>query len=332
MGALKKTYNINQCALYKIGSKKRLASILNVSVEYLLKLAQNPSYRVFALPESVCQFTGKVTKERWVQEPSEKLRKVHERIQALLMRVTPPSYAHAAVKGRSYRTNAVAHVSGAWVATFDITKFYPSTPEGKVFEFFSKRLCCSPDVAGLITSLVCYKSGGENARAGLPTGSPLSPILSVYANIGLFDALESLAKKFGLTFTCYVDDVTFSGSALPPRLAKIVSLMMLRHGHRMSESKTRVFGPNQAKHITGIVVKSGNIYVPFSRFRKARRIQIAIQSESEFDKKIELSRKLAGLLGEAAFLDKRYAGWAKSSYQILATQPKVSTTPAVVAV
>lgn len=320
MGAPKSTYHINQCALYKIGSKKRLAAILNVGLDHLLSLEQKPLYRVFPLPESICPFTGKVTKERWVQEPAAKLRAVHERIQKLLMRVTPPTYAHAAVKGRSYRTNAAAHAQGEWVATFDITKFYPSTPESKVFDFFSRKLLCADDVAGLITKIVCHKPAGENSRYSLPTGSPLSPILSIYANLQLFDALDALAKKWRLTFTCYVDDITFSGNALPPGLEKIVHSIIRKHGHAMAAKKTRIFSPEQAKHITGVVIKAGKISVPFSRFKKARRIQLAINSATDAEEKLVLNRKLAGLLGEAAFLDKRYESWAQASFQAVATQ------------
>lgn len=317
MAARRPTYELNQCALYKVGSKSRLAELLNTSVKQLLELEASPKYRVFPLEETVCPFTGKITKERWVQEPHGPQRTVHERIQTLLMRVTPPSYAHAAVKGRSYRTNAMAHISGDCVATFDITKFYPSTPEKSVFDFFAKRMGCAPDIAGLLTNLTCYKPPGEGGRTGLPTGSPVSPILSVYANQPMFDALSQLASKFGLVFTCYVDDLTFSGPNVPVGLARMIKSIVERHGHKMSEGKTRFYARGEPKHVTGVVLKDGRLQVPFGRFLKARRIQMAINAEKDPAQKLVLSRKLAGLLGEAAFLDPRFTAWAQSSYSKL---------------
>ena len=73
-------YHINQCALYKVGSKAKLAQILGISVASLLAIVKKPRYREFLLPEEVCPFTGKITKERWVQEPLGELRAIHERL------------------------------------------------------------------------------------------------------------------------------------------------------------------------------------------------------------------------------------------------------------
>lgn len=314
----KALYDISQCALYKVGSKKRLASVLNTSAEVLLSLANNPRYRVFPILEQTCPFTGKVTKERWVQEPIGPLRAIHERLQSLLTRVIPPDYAHAAVKGRSYRSNAESHLNGIVVATFDIKKFYPSTAESSVYKFFFKKLKCAPDVAGILTNLVCYKHNSDTGKSGLPTGSPLSPILSIYANEPMFDALAAVAVKWQLKFTCYVDDLTFSGVVIPRGLPRIVNKIIEINGHRMAVGKTRFFGKNDAKHITGVVIKNSSVAVPFERFKKARQIERAIAAEPDLELKLKLTQKLAGLLGEAAYLDKQYAGWARNSYRTLA--------------
>jgi len=313
-----KRYGLDQCALYKIGSKARLALVLGDSVDRLLFLASSANnYRVFLLPEETCQFTKKVTKERWVQEPKPELRRIHERIQKLLRRVTPPDYAHAAIKGRSYSSNAIVHKDAHRVATFDIRKFYPSTSKSHVYNFFADQLQCAPDVAALLTALTSYKGGSATDRTGLPTGSPLSPILSLYANKPLFEKLNNLALSNGLKFTCYVDDLTFSGDALPLGLTHLVKKALEQHGHLLSVNKTRIFRGNQGKHVTGVVIYKSKIYVPHSRFLKARGVMAAIDAEAHAVGKLPLTQKLAGLLGEAAFLDKRYSSWAKRSYSDL---------------
>ncbi|ROT44303.1 reverse transcriptase family protein [Pusillimonas sp. NJUB218] len=311
-------YDINQCALYKLGSKARLAQILGVPKARLLILVRrSENYRVFTLPQEICEFTGKVRKERLVQEPKPELRRVHERIQRLLSRIRPPEYGHAAVKGRSYRTNAEAHLNGPRIATFDVRRFYPSTSRSAVRNFFSEQLCCAPDVADLLAQLCCWQNVKEsNSSSGLPTGSPLSPILSLYANRPMFDVLNDYAGRHQLVFTCYVDDLTFSGEMLPAGISKFVEKIVTAGGHTLATEKTRLFRRNQVKHVTGVVLSNSQVKVPHARFLKARAIASAITAHETADARYRLllQRKLAGLLGEAAFLDSRFAGWANRAY------------------
>lgn len=310
-------YRLDQCALYKVRSKARLAEILHVSVSVLGSLAKSPGYKVFQLPEEVCEFTGKITKARQVEEPKRPLKILHERIRDLLARVCHPDYAHAAIKKRSYRSNAEFHKNSDVVATFDVKKFYPSTSEDAVFLFFLHQLKCAPDIAGLISRLVCFRKVPDKLGC-LPTGSPLSPLLSIYANKPMFDALAKLAQETEMKFTCYVDDLTFSGARVPIGLERRVASILKANGHKMADEKTRIFGKNVPKHITGVVVHAGEVAVPFGRFRKARNIEKAISNAPDRAEKIRLMRKLSGLLGEAAYLDANYKTWAKSSYRRLA--------------
>ena len=226
-------------------------------------------------------------------------------MQARLSWVQPPDYAHGAIIGRSYRSNACAHTEATRAATFDIKSFYEKTRARRVFEFFSSDLKCAPDVALLLMRLTCDKDS-------LPTGSPLSPILSLHANRPLFDGLDTLAKCHSLIFTSYIDDLTFSGSSISTNLPLLVRKVVENHGHVLADKKTKVFERRHAKHITGVVVKDGQIRVPHTRFLKARAITSAIDSGISGNR-IGLQRKLAGLLAEAAHLDIRFRGWARKA-------------------
>ncbi|MGB6211538.1 reverse transcriptase family protein [Pseudomonas mandelii] len=295
-------YAITQCALYKLTSPAKLIAVLN-STEVSLGsiLASDENYRQFTLLEEVNPFSGKITKARLVQTPARNLRSIHERILKLLQRVRYPEYAHAGVKKRSYRSNAKVHESSRTVATFDLKNFYGSTSSFMVREFFTKQLNCVGDVAGMLTALTTFHNC-------LPTGSPLSPLLALYTAKPMFDALELLAKKYNLKFTCYVDDLTFSGDALPPSLARDVKSIVVRHGYKLSEAKTRIYRSDQAKHVTGTVIVNNKIRVPHVRFLTARNIQSALDGDGDNHgfSNVKLTEKLAGLMNEASYLDHKF--------------------------
>lgn len=307
-----KRYSLNQCVLYKIASKARLAAILGAPLRTLESLAEDAgNYKLYERPAEVCPFTGKPTKARAVQEPVEALKAVHARIQSLLIRIKVPDYCHGAMPGRSYRTNAKVHLSSMKVATFDIRKFFPTTSVSRVYDFFRDRLCCSPDVSALLSQLCTY-------NGALATGSPVSPVLSYLANALMFEELAEVAIAWSLKFTVYVDDLTFSGDVIPTGLRDRVKAIVEKNGHRLHEDKTRVFGAGEVKHITGVVINAGKISVPHVRFLKARGIQDALDRAVDSDEKLTLLRKLAGLLGEAAYLDPAFRIAADRAYRDLA--------------
>lgn len=306
-----KLYSIDQSLLYRSSSHRKLADSLKVSLQDLrYLLASNDNYKVFDLEQKTCQYTGKVTKARTVQEPKTRLRAVHERMKYLLQRINPPRYAHAAIKGRSYRSNAYAHRSSDVVATLDIKKFYPSTLSAHVFNFFRESLLCQADIAKSLTDLVCYQNG-------LPTGSPLSPLLSLYANMPLFDELNAYAQEKNLIFTCYVDDIAFSGSAIPVDIKYQIRRIVKKYHHNIAENKVKVFRSNYPKHITGVVIDHGVLKVPNSRFMKLRAMYKYYRTLNDSNERVVVMRGIAGLLGEAAYLDARYQRLANIAYDEL---------------
>ena len=300
---------IDQCAFYKIGSKKKLAQILKVDQKDLLRLSfDHGNFQVFTLGEKVCEFTGDKKKARSVQNPIRELKDIQSRIAKLISRVESPAYCHGAKLGCSYRSNAKTHVDAQAVAVFDLEKFFPSTTARQVFSFFQEDLLCKQDIAGLLTDLCTY--GGA-----LPTGAPSSPILSYWANRRLFETLEDRAKALGLNFSVYIDDITFSGNSIPQSLSDQVDGIVEKHGHKLSEDKTRIYNYDTVKHVTGVEIHRGMLRVPYKRFRKFRKMQQAFEATTNVELRALLAAKICGLLGEAAFLDSRFQSMAKYSIE-----------------
>lgn len=300
---LRNTHAVDQCALYMVGSKRRLAALLMTDLSCLLGLYKNSdNYRIFFLKPRDDPFSTK-RKPRWAQEPKYELRKVHARILWLLAGIAPPPYLHSATKGRSYRTNAARHLGSERLLKLDVRRFFPSTTESRVFAFFRETMKCAPDVSRLLARICSWKGV-------IPTGSPLSPLLTYYANKPMFDDLDALAAARGLRFTCYVDDLAFSGRNLARGFSEEVEGIVARHGHVLAHEKTRFFRKGSAKELTGVVIDGPRLRVPNSRFQKARRLKAAISTEADFSKKLRLVERLNGLAGEASQIDERFNGWS----------------------
>lgn len=307
-----KNYHINQCALFKVGSIKRLCNIIGIKKNQLNLILKSPlQYKEFVNKESFNHFSLKTSKERQIQEPFGDLRKIHERILYLLEPVELPNYSHAAVKKRSYKTNASAHVSSSkTMAVFDLKNFYGSTGAKLVHNFFLDKLELPNDIAEKLTKITTFEKS-------MPTGSPLSPLLSLHAAKPMFDEIDRLAQECNLIFTCYIDDLTFSGSTIPKSLNKRIIKIIDRYGYNLSNNKTRYFGRDKEKHVTGIVINQEILRAPYSRFRTARNLQSAISGEM-LDRhgfcKSKLLEKRAGLFGEIASIDPTHKKSAEKAY------------------
>lgn len=306
-------YPISQCALYKVTSPARLSKVLSKEQFDIQKLLNsNNNYNEFILPEETNPFSGKFTKSRAVQAPKEELRSIHERILKLLQKVSPPEYAHASIKKKSYRSNAIVHEGSREIATFDIKSFYSSTKSYLVHNFFTLELKCAGDVASILTKLTTL-------HGSVPTGSPLSPMLALLAAKPMFDQLEQIAITHQLSFTCYVDDMTFSGEKIPNTLEQEVISIIKKFGYRLSSKKTRIYKEHHKKIVTGTVIHDRKILVPNSRFLAVRRILKALAGKHDkcgFSDR-ELLAKLAGILNEASSLDTQFCSMAMAANKSL---------------
>lgn len=243
---LRKTYPLDQSPLYKMQSRKRLAQVvLNVELALLERLATKSSnYRIFDINQG--------EKTRQVEVPKPLVERVHRRLFALFERIEKPDYLQSGVKGRSYITNARLHIGAVPLVKLDIKKFYPSVNSGLVFRFFHEKLQCSPDVAGLLTKLTTYDGH-------IPTGSCVSQLLAFFAAKPMFDELGNLAAAYQLSFSCYVDDMTFSGSRATPEFLWIVKRIV--HAHGFGYHKDRFYTAEQNKVVTGVMISGDRIAI-----------------------------------------------------------------------
>lgn len=286
---LRKTYLLDQCPIYKMQSRKRLAKeVFNVELSLLERLANDPSnYRVFGIQQG--------DKIRQVEVPKPILERIHRRLFVLFERIEKPCYLQSGVKGRSYITNAKLHVGPVPLVKLDVKKFYPSVDSARVYRFFYETLHCSPDVAGLLTKLTTYDSH-------VPTGSCVSQLLAFFAAKPMFDELEHLSAKYGLRFSCYVDDMTFSGIHATP--AFLWAAKQVVHSHGFGYHKDGCYTSEQRKLVTGVMVDSDRIAVLPSKEHKLWR-QTHDLGTGNLEQRIDAVNSLIGSVVAAGQIEAR---------------------------
>ena len=150
---------------------------------------------------------------RTISAPVAGLKSILCSLNPILLSVYEPSkHAMGFVPGRSVVDNANIHLGQNYVYNIDLQDFFPSIEKSRVW----KRLTLPPfnfpsDLADVIAGLCTMrKEEGESIRYVLPQGAPTSPTLTNIICEKLDRQLAGLAKRFGLQYSRYADDITFS--------------------------------------------------------------------------------------------------------------------------
>lgn len=178
---------------------------------------------------------------------------------------TPSQYVMGFTEGRSVVTNAAMHKGANYVFNIDLKDFFPSIEQPRVW----KRLQLQPfnfpvPVASAIAGLCSMKEtrempdGTKKDFYVLPQGAPTSPIITNMICDKLDHRLGGLARRFGLNYTRYADDITFSSmhnvfqenSDFRKELVRIISDQRFV----INDKKTRLQKRGSRQEITGIII------------------------------------------------------------------------------
>lgn len=180
---------------------------------------------------------------------------------------TPSSHAMGFCEGRSVVDNAEVHKGQNYVLNLDLKDFFPSIDQARVW----KRLQIKPldfpqPVANVLAGLCSMKEmrempdGTRKAVYVLPQGAPTSPILTNMICDRLDHRLAGVAKRFGLHYTRYADDITFSSMhnvyQSDGEFWKELRRIIADQGFTINEAKTRLQKKGSRQEVTGIVVSN----------------------------------------------------------------------------
>ena len=102
----------------------------------------------------ISPYVDRAKKPRLIEPPRAELKAVQKRIKTLLGKIEVPDNVFSGIKGRSYSDNARLHLGENTrnLYKIDLTAFFPSISRETVYYFFFEDLCCSPDVAEILTT------------------------------------------------------------------------------------------------------------------------------------------------------------------------------------
>ncbi|HLW38953.1 MAG TPA: reverse transcriptase family protein [Brumimicrobium sp.] len=192
--------------------------------------------------------------QKRVLNPSiRRLKVIQKRLQKnILQKLTIPDYAYGAIKGKDNISNAKRHQGKKYIFTTDLTNFFPSVNHKQVFEMFIS-FDFSPSVARLLTKLTTYKGK-------LPQGAPTSPIVANLVFVKTGKRLKEIAIENNLTFTSFVDDLTFSSPTdFKDKIQDILDAVV-EDGFKISHKKTNY--KTKLPTVTGVIVKNNSLDLP----------------------------------------------------------------------
>lgn len=264
---------------------KHLSYLTGVSYQYLRQIVSrnelNP-YRIFRIRKRPTQ-EGRA-QFRVICVPDIKLAEVQQWISRNVLALGRPHSASTAFAPGSRLVDAVQpHCGSRWVVKVDVRRFFESVTEISAYRAFRHlgyqplvslelaRLCTrvghfsklrrqrrwirlAPRYVAKIGSYAVHRLGH------LPQGAPTSPML---ANLTMCEAdadLSKAAESFGMSYTRYADDLTFSTSEDSfdrddaAALIKQIYRILGRFGLVPNLAKTQVVPPRARKIVLGLLV------------------------------------------------------------------------------
>lgn len=199
--------------------------------------------------------------KRHISTPVSGLKSIQTYLNIILQAIYEPSpWAMGFVQNRSVVDNAKTHVGMNYILNLDIKDFFPSIPQARVWGRLKVRpFNFNKELANTIAGLCCMKVVMEESeRYVLPQGAPTSPLLTNAICDKLDYQLSRLALRYGLRYSRYADDITFSSMhnvyQRDSRFMNALFQIIQEQGFKVNEAKTRLQKKGSRQEVTGLIV------------------------------------------------------------------------------
>lgn len=209
-------------------------------------------------------------KNRTFRNPSVLLKFVQKRIKLnIIDKVLLPNNVHGGIKKRSNITNAKSHQGNKYLFATDLQEFYPNITKDVVYKTFLE-LGYSTHFSHWLTKLTTKDNQ-------LPQGSPASLGISNLVFMKTDMKLNQFCKTNSVTYTRYVDDLTFSSQQdFGDKIQEILHIV-ISGNFKISRRKTEY---DSKQVITGIKIFLNKIDAPKRLIEKS-----IIEIKTNSDKK-----------------------------------------------
>ena len=216
---------------------------------------------------------------RHISAPVRGLKEIQKCLNYLLELIYyPKDNVTGFVRGKSIVNNASPHIGKNYIFNVDLKDFFPSIEQARVWKKLQLRpLCLTKEVASAIAGLCSMEIEDENGnkRYILPQGSPTSPMLSNIVCERLDWKLSGVARRFGLTYTRYADDITFSSMHNVYQhdgdFCKELRHIIAEEHFTINTSKVKLQKRGGHQEVTGLVI-SDKVNVPKAYVREIRSL------------------------------------------------------------
>lgn len=331
-----------------------LAHEVGVPYKFLRSVATRAEaaehYNVFKIQKRA---PSVVKQYRWIAAPHPLLLKTQRWVnQNILKQLTVSEAAFAYVKDGSAYNAAVLHKRAEWLMKVDISNFFESILETRIYKVFRaagyqpllsfelSRICtriATPEMERAMSpnGVAKVKTKGTGhvieayasyALGHLPQGAPTSPMLANLVAKDIDAEITALANKYDLRYSRYSDDIVLSsksknfGKANAAEVIGKLYAILRRAGFEPNMEKTKVSGPGSKMIVLGLLVDGEKPRLT-SEFKDKLRMHLyhcRTKSPQEhalarkFDSLIGLKNHLLGLISYAEMVDQKFAATCRA--------------------
>ncbi len=240
---------------------------------------------------------------RTIHAPNKGLKALQKCLNIILqVMFDPHKSATGFIPGKSVVDNAAIHTGKNYVYNIDLKDFFPIIEKARVYS----RMLYPPfnlsneksKLANIIAGLCCQEMEVERQENGewvkkmefvLPQGAPTSPTITNIICERLDRRLSGAANRFGLTYSRYADDITFSSNHnnyLPESdFLKEVERIVTDQKFIIKSAKTRLQKQGYRQEVTGLLVNK-NVNVQ-QRYIKELRMWLYYWERYGYDRAYE---------------------------------------------
>lgn len=215
--------------------------------------------------------------ERIIHSPNDGLKAIQRCLNLIFQTIYDVNPAATGfIRGKSIVDNANIHSGSYYVYNIDLKDFFSSIDQARLWgrlqhpPFNLNKKKGKLEIANIISSLCCQKMEVERLsnegeweiveRNVLPQGAPTSPTMINIICQQLDFYLSAVAKRFGLRYTRYADDITFSSMHDVYKqngdfLNELHRIIKSQNFH-IKESKTRLQKQGYRQEVTGLKVNA----------------------------------------------------------------------------